>query len=90
MKITRTSSDENIFRMNKAVANKGCNICPCCGQPVDTPSAMCKTWFGHKNPQGESLFTELFGREPNHHYKVDCYKCWNCGAEWESDPYIYS
>ena len=21
------------------------------------------------------------------HWRIDCYKCHTCGAEWESDPY---
>lgn len=89
MKITKTSNEAQNFKMNKEVANKGCYICPFCGQKIEF-GGVCTTWYGYKDPSTETLFTELFSKEPKHHYKVDYYHCWKCGAEWESDPYIYA
>lgn len=92
MKITRTDKDERAYQRNKKIANKNCDVCPCCGHPVDVDGATSvseRTWYGKANEGATTLFDLFFRSSHLHHYKVDCYHCYNCGAMWESDPYIY-
>lgn len=77
MKITRTAKEALNFDEMKNNANKGCKVCPCCGKPLPKLYfPICKSW------------TEGFLKMKN--MKVDCYKCYTCGAEWESEPYQWT
>ena len=42
-----------------------------------------KGWYGPA--KGDWLGWLIPSRK--HHWRIDSYKCHNCGAEWESDPY---
>ena len=66
--------------------------CPFCGESESTwdwlekhnngyGGVAClsyKSWYGKKD---HKLF------EKKHHWRIDNYKCYTCGAEWESDSY---
>lgn len=86
MKVTKTADNANKKIQDKEKANDGCNVCPCCGEnkgrfyyfkkgynTKGIISGCCRTW------------AEGFFKLRN--YQVDCYKCYTCGAEWESDKY---
>lgn len=87
MRITRTPQDREFQATRKKIANRGCNVCPCCGETKSWTQYMkegilnkgidggliCKAW-------AEGLFHTRYIR-------VDCYSCNTCGAEWESEPY---
>ena len=75
MRITKTRDQVNNFERNEAIANFGCNTCPCCGNPV-WGSLVSRSWI-------EGFFR-------TRHMKVNCYTCDSCGAQWESDPYEYA
>ena len=89
MKITRSGEKAEFFRQNKAKANAGCNVCPCCGE---TKSVMEYFSYGITNSGISSgthkCWCEGFFRIK--HMKVDCYSCKTCGAKWESEPYEYA
>ncbi len=74
MKITKTNKEVSNYQQEKAKANAGCDVCPCCGttniQPYMLPIHVVEERFWKSRA-----------------YTVDCYKCDNCGAEWQSDPY---
>ena len=84
MKITKTPDDIKKFEYRKQVANEGCNKCPCCGETrsfnyhsgkvtgIDSPVCTIRC---------KGFFNIKF-------YKIDKYKCFTCGAEWESEPYL--
>lgn len=42
-----------------------------------------KGWYGPA--KGDWLGWVIPGRK--HRWRIDCYRCHTCGAEWESDPY---
>lgn len=88
MKITKTAEKVQAFEKAKMKANAGCEVCPCCGETQSVgyyiskgflhrgiSSGLCKTWV-------KGIF-----KIKNMH--VDCYRCYTCGAEWESEPYEY-
>lgn len=86
MKITKSSKEAASFKAAKIAANAGCNVCPCCGEnrsQLDylrdgitmkgVSDGICKNWI-------EGFFRVKY-------MQTDCYKCYTCGAEWESKPY---
>ena len=75
MKITKTSDRAAWLRNQKEIANRECKICPCCGTPYKGIPTV-RSWAG--------------GFFLTKSYEVQCYHCWECGAEWESDPYIWA
>ena len=96
MRITKTPEDiafekeleEKRVRQIKK-ANEGCWHCPCCGETLT---------FSQRLKMGEKEKGILKGLIPipRPTYKflffpvmksVDIYKCYTCGAEWESDPF---
>lgn len=88
MKITKTAEEVSAYKLQKKIANRGCNVCPCCHEKMNLGEAI-KKGFGLK--RGISSFmiskpikTGLFSSK----YKtVTKYSCHRCGAEWESEPY---
>jgi len=89
MKITKTANRNTYLNQQETKANKGCHICPCCGETRDMGycirkgildkgimSGMCSTWAE--------------GFIKNRNMKTDHYHCLTCGAEWESDPYEWA
>lgn len=78
MKIIKTQEQANKLKIGKEIANRGCNVCPCCGEKYGSKGLRiptCRTWC-----------TGFFKTK---HYKVDTYSCDSCGAVWESEPYEY-
>lgn len=82
MRITKTSEQASAKINMRKKANKGCDVCPCCGENMPT------TYYGPfefkgilTGPQkrGNGFFSSLM--------VCDLYFCKTCGAEWESDPY---
>lgn len=85
VKITKTCDDVIAYNLRKAIANYGCHECPCCGE---TESAL-----SHKNMMsGQGILHIPILRAAGGFFrskivKVDTYRCYTCGAEWESDQY---
>lgn len=83
MKITRQSkTDYTKEELKRIQANKGCNICPNCGES--------KSFYITKNGESKGILKYLF--VIGHHklfryYHTDSYECCTCGCKWESDPY---
>lgn len=83
MKITRQSKTDYTKEELKCIqANKGCNICPNCGES--------KPFYITKKGKSKGVLKHLFVTE--HHklfryYRTDSYECCTCGCKWESDPY---
>lgn len=75
MKIIKTQEQVNRLKIGKEIANKGCDICPCCGEEYGSKIPACRTWAA-------GIFKTKY-------YKVNIYNCDSCGASWESDPYEY-
>lgn len=73
MKITKTNARAAQLRTQKEIATLGCETCPCCGAPHEG-IAVVRSW------------AKGFFKMKN--YEVQCYRCKECGAEWESDKYI--
>lgn len=82
MRITKTSEQaSSILNMRKR-ANKGCDVCPCCGE--DKPT----TYYNPFEPKGILTGSKKRGSGFFSSLMVcDLYVCKTCGAEWESDPY---
>lgn len=76
MKIIKTADRVAFLKRAEQIANQGCDKCPCCGKPYNGIPTV-KTWYEcGLFKVGKSM-------------KVQGYKCYSCGAEWESDPYEY-
>ncbi len=86
MKITKTPKQVAGIQYNRAAANIGCNVCPCCGETKD-----CLDYIIEGTLNG-GIFSGLHrtwvtGFIRTKHMRQDLYKCETCGAEWESEPY---
>lgn len=77
MRITKTSDAENRARMARDIANRGCNVCPCCGESKFVLDYLKEGIINKGILDG---ITSLYGHK-------DFYVCKTCGAEWKSDPY---
>lgn len=86
MKIIKTAAQSAIIGHSRNKANIGCNVCPCCGE---SKSNMVYIRNGLLNKGISSGISKSWVEGFFHprHIKVDCYKCYSCGAEWESEPY---
>lgn len=87
MKITKTPQDISCTQQRKRLANAGCNVCPCCGE---TKSEM---EYFKEGIYNKGVFSGLIckhwvkGLFRPRYMQVDCYRCYTCGAEWESEAY---
>lgn len=54
-------------------------LCPYCGERSKWCGAY--TWHGKMNWKLKSLLAK------SHDWRIDHYKCHNCGAAWDTDPY---
>lgn len=85
MRVTKTSEQAYASLNRKRRANRGCNMCPCCGE--DKPT----TYYGPFEHKG--ILTGLQKHNTGFFSSgtvCDLYFCETCGAEWESDPYPYN
>ena len=75
MKITKTPKQAYQEKLNKELILQTAKICPFCGTISDNLFNPIKT-VEIKTGFLKSTFKT-----------VTCFKCENCGAEWDSDPY---
>lgn len=74
MKILKISDKPTVMQKERTEANKGCDICPCCGnedikQYLDPVTYKKGFWFWKR------------------FYRIDCYTCQECNARWQSEPF---
>lgn len=68
------------------IATKGCDVCPFCKSEYD--GFPTKTvWYGTKNELKSVFSLKCFIPKNNKYWQINHYKCSNCGAEWDSEPY---
>lgn len=75
MKITKTPEMIQHFKKLREIANKNCNVCPCCGEKESTVN------YNYKE---DTLF---IGDLQLATIRSDLYVCYTCGCEWESERY---
>ena len=83
MKITKSKINQAVAKSNRELANVDCKECPECGEIrkyhregfscYGIFNATCKTW--------------VTGFFKFRHKRIDCYHCYTCGCEWESEAY---
>ena len=79
MKILKKSKNNYTdFEKKRMIANKGCNVCPNCGETKEF-------YFDGGDmkgiDKGSIIYHDKFA------CRTDVYTCFTCGCEWESDPY---
>ena len=88
MNIIFTPQSYKEFSEERREANKGCYICPCCGE---WRQAFIYDMLGKNLPMcrtGIEVRTER--RHINNSFaSVDCFFCNNCKAQWESEPFDF-
>lgn len=89
MKITKTSDKFHKEKKNREDANFGCSVCPCCGESKPYEEYLFIGVVG-KGVLGGTKKTWATGFFRIKTMQSDCYTCYTCGAEWESDPYEVS
>ncbi len=90
MKITKPASVVAMTEAQKIAANAGCQRCPCCGETKTDVEYMKEDIFNKGISFGLISKTWVEGIFRMKHMKSDCYKCYTCGAEWESEPYQWA
>lgn len=86
MRITRKPGEIFPDEARRIEANAGCDVCPCCGEDRKYADAPLTDHSGRGiMHMGESW--KDFGFFHGGLKTIDHYKCYTCGAEWESDPY---
>lgn len=90
MKITKSLKEAASFSAMKAAANDGCNVCPCCGEAKSWSDYMKEGILNKGIMAGFINKTWVEGVFRMRNMKCDCYKCYSCGAEWESEPYQWA
>ena len=79
MKILKKSkNDYTDFEKKRMKANKGCNICPNCGETR-------AFYFEGSDIKGIAKGYIIYHDQLACY--TDVYTCFTCGCEWESDPY---
>lgn len=81
MKITKTKGQADHDKLMKERANAGCDRCPSCGHGnnYNIPPTIRIAHTGTRTFNKGIIHRET--------YYVDCYRCLECGTEWESEPY---
>lgn len=92
MNIIFTSKDQKDFWQERQEANKGCYICPNCGE---WRQAFAYDLIGKNTPlnrHGIDIFTErrrFIDEETGEPYtaSIDCFECNTCKSRWESEQF---
>lgn len=87
MRITKSSKDANRFVVAREIANIDCDRCPCCGEAKTVDRYRQEGIIGKGISNGLIEKTWVRGLFHMRNMKCNCYKCYSCGAEWESEPY---
>lgn len=87
MKVTRTPQDYEDRMTRKAIANRGCNVCPCCGETKNKMDYIAEGIFNKGVRSGLICKHWAQGILRTKYMQIDCYSCDTCGAEWESEQY---
>ena len=98
MKITKLPDSENPKVLKKKKALEGCDKCSCCGESTSNYNISYPNkgihrntvkWYGLKsNPHRNiSIVENVFFLFWCKHWEVVTFKCYTCGAEWESEIY---
>lgn len=82
MRIIKTFNDIIKEKAARTRANKGCDICPCCGNSKLNKTSESTLYY--KNGINTSTYRVEGSWKTG---KVDYYTCQNCGTEWESKIY---
>lgn len=92
--------DNSIYIKN--IIDKKCGAsCPFCGEKRSLIECIAKnenkgfdsfgvsTWYGQRWECGGVKFKTLFHNpfKKSHHWRKDSYKCWTCGAKWDTPAY---
>lgn len=94
MKITFTAEDYKTFEKERREANKGCYICPCCGE---YRQSFVYDMLGENLPLrriGIDIHTErrkIYDPKLDEftNASIDCFLCNNCHTQWESEPFDF-
>lgn len=86
MKINKYASEVAELKRKRKIANFGCDVCPCCGEDKKS------IYYIQKGILDKGINDLLYkivskGIFSTKLYRIDCYYCLTCGAEWESEPY---
>lgn len=96
MKVTKLPDAENPKLLKKKKALEGCDKCPYCGESKlnhnisYTDQGIRRStvsWFGLKHDSNRSTSVMSFVFPFCKHWEVTTFKCYTCGAEWESEIY---
>lgn len=89
----RYNPDEYTIRREEK-ANKGCNICPICGETRRSTTTIripgCpkgETTIKTKGIIRHPMIPSRYSKKLNKHYVYDRYEC-PCGAIWRSEEYL--
>ena len=75
--------------MWKINANLDCHKCPCCGETKTTAQYVADGIYNKGLSSLPLTKSWVKGLIRMRHMRCDCYKCYSCGAEWESNPYEF-
>ncbi len=87
MKITRTKEQIDAAEHRRKIANKGCDVCPCCGETKTRSDYITEQHQYFKGIKSLLPIRKEMGFIKIRYIHIDRYKCLTCGAEWQSEPY---
>ena len=74
MKITKYPDDMDPYKIAEDLARKECKVCPCCGRREN----VMERWCDNKKTVG------IVHRKTINYLS---FRCWSCGAMWDSEPF---
>lgn len=89
MNIIFTPQSYKDFQIERKEANKGCYICPCCGE---YRQAFIYDMLGKNYGMmrtGIDIHTERRQIDEGVYASFDCFRCNSCKAMWESEPFDF-
>lgn len=87
MRITKNRTQHKAAESMRIIANRGCDVCPICGETKTLGQYISKESIVLKGISGGTHKTKVKGIFNTHVMHADCYHCLTCGAEWESEWY---